>query len=269
MTELTQPRMGRPAGRAIAVIATLLAGAVHAADKPCPYENAENWKAAVPDRYEARAEYAFVEANPARPNVLIIGDSISMQYTPGVQKRLMSVANVYRAPNNCRSTRQSVDEIEIYLGCKDWDVIHFNWGIHDITHLNEDGKVAPPPAGSLQVPPDEYRANFEKLIARLQETGSRLIWATTTPIGQQTESRGYRRDADVQAYNDIAAELIVAEPVVINDLYALVKPRAEELLKDGVHFKSAGARVLAEAVSDSIRRVLSSPEDTPTTSAAE
>ena len=111
------------------------------------YSNPEAWRRAVPVKYRKRPEYAFVKADPDLPNVLLIGDSISMQYTMGVREKLAGIANVYRAPDNCRSTRQTRREIDKYLGEMRWDVIHFNWGIHDLTHLNASGKVASPPGG--------------------------------------------------------------------------------------------------------------------------
>ena len=89
---------------------------VPAADAGCPYANEIAWRDAVPVKYRKRAEFAFVKAEPTLPNVLLIGDSISMRYTAGVQKELKGVANVYRAPDNCRSTRQTLEEIETYLG---------------------------------------------------------------------------------------------------------------------------------------------------------
>lgn len=52
-------------------------------------------------------------ADPKLPNVLIIGDSISMGYTPLVRKMLQSTANVMhpmrpdgKAPVNCFSTAE-------------------------------------------------------------------------------------------------------------------------------------------------------------------
>lgn len=222
----------------------------------CPYESEEAWRDAVPERYEQRPEFAFVEADAGLPNVLLMGDSISMSYTVGVRERLDGFANVYRAPANCRSTRATLAEIETYLGCIEWDVIHFNWGIHDMTHLNDAGKVAPPPAGVPQVELDEYQENLETLLDRLQETGAELVWAATTPIGKKTEAKGYRRDRDVARYNAAVATLMKAEGISINDLYGVAKPRAEDLLSDGVHFNPSGRKVLAEAVADAIRAKL-------------
>jgi acyl-CoA thioesterase-1 len=145
--------------------------------------------------------------------------------------------------------------LDDYLGDGAWDVIHFNWGIHDITHLGEDGKVAAPPEGELQVPLVEYEQNIVALVERLKQTGATLIWASTTPIGMQTETKGYRRDRDVIDYNAAAARVMKAENILINDLYAIVKPRAEELLGDGVHFNDVGVQVLTDQVASVLRNV--------------
>jgi lysophospholipase L1-like esterase len=240
--------------RSLAVL--LLCSSAIVAGEPSPYRSKEAWQRAVPKNYQRRAEFAFVEADPRLPNVLIIGDSNSMRYTVGVRDRLKGTANVFRAPDNCRSTRQTLQQIEIYLGHLRWDVIHFNWGMHDLTHLNDAGTAAPPPAGKLQVPPDRYEQNLRKLIERLKKTKARLIWATTTPVGRKTEERGFRRDCDVVDYNAIAAEVMKASGVEVNDLYTLTKPRAEQLLSDGVHFNKAGQKLVAKTVAAAIRKQL-------------
>ncbi len=236
---------------------TLIAASVMASAEPdCPHSSKENWLQAVPKNYQSRAEYAFLEAKPNLPNVLIIGDSISMSYTVGVRKELAGLANVYRAPDNCRSTRQTLEFLDTYLGKIHWDVVHFNWGIHDLTHLSKAGKAAPPPAGKHQVGLDEYRLNLGKLIERLKKTDARLLWSSTTPIGQKAEAKGYRLDRDIVGYNAAAERVMQANAVEINDLYSLTKPRAEKLLSDGVHFNGAGTKILAGAVAGAIRSEL-------------
>lgn len=222
----------------------------------CVYSTLEAWQHAVPARYQKRPEYKFIHANPKLPNVLLIGDSISMSYTTAVRKKLEGLANVYRAPDNCRSTRQTLTAIESYLGQIKWDVIHFNWGIHDITHLNMSGKAAPPPEGQPQIPLEQYRNNMQKLFKRLHETDANLIWASTTPVGSKAEARGFRRNADVIAYNQAVSELLKKEAIRTNDLYSLVKPQAEKWLSDGIHFTRHGQSRLAKAVAESIEQSL-------------
>lgn len=217
--------------------------------------------AAPKSKHRDHPSFVQVEDVPGLPRVLLIGDSISMQYTFPVRKLLESKANVHRPARNCRSTRQTLEELDDYLGEGRWGVIHFNWGIHDLTHLNQEGKVAPPPDGKHQVPLEEYKRNVRTLVERLKQTGARLIWASTTPIGSRTESKGYRRDVDVVAYNAAAAEVMQAEGVIVNDLYALVKPRAEKLLGDGVHFTADGTTVLAGAVTGVICKALEDPRE--------
>ncbi len=226
------------------------------AEEPSPYGSKEAWQQAVPENYHRRPEFAFVETDADLPRVLLIGDSISMSYTVGVRQRLTGLANVYRAPDNCRSTRQTLAEIETYLGGVEWDVIHFNWGIHDITHLNDEGRAVPPPEGKHQVGLEQYKGNLRKLAERLRKTNAKLVWASTTPVGQKTEVKGYRRDRDVAAYNAAAVEVMTAEQIAINDLYARAKPHAEELLSDGVHFNRSGQEFLPEVVSEAIRSQL-------------
>ena len=77
----------------------------------------------------------FVKDDPALPRVLLIGDSVSRGYTAAVRKALAGKANVHRAPANCGPTASGIKHIDAWLtdhpGGEKWDVIHFNFGIHD------------------------------------------------------------------------------------------------------------------------------------------
>ena len=84
---------------------------------------------------------AEIEDAPNLPRVLIIGDSISMGYTLHTRKRLKGKANLHRPPTNCGPTTKGLEEIDAWLGEKSWDVIHFNWGLHDLKYMNEKGQL--------------------------------------------------------------------------------------------------------------------------------
>ncbi len=73
-------------------------------------------------------------ADPKLPNVLIIGDSISIGFARQVREKLTGKANVYRPmggnkPENCGDTTIGLAKIDVWLGQQKWDVIHFNWGL--------------------------------------------------------------------------------------------------------------------------------------------
>ena len=78
---------------------------------------------------------------PGLPRVLLIGDSISMGYTLPVRELLEGKANVHRIPTERRSDEERRREHREWLGDGKWDVIHFNWGIHDLK-IMEGGQTS-------------------------------------------------------------------------------------------------------------------------------
>lgn len=106
------------------------------------------------------------------PNVLLIGDSIAGGYLGGVQSRLKAVAHVERG-NSGGTTQNGLEAIERILGEREWDVIHFNWGLHDMTWQR---RMKPEDRGI-----EGYAVRLEQLVTRLRETKAKLVWATTTP----------------------------------------------------------------------------------------
>lgn len=190
---------------------------------------------------------APIEDVAGLPRVLLIGDSISMGYTLPVRKRLAGQANVHRIPANGGPTKNGVARLDAWLGAGKWDVIHFNHGIHDLRFMDD---------GKRQVGPEDYEANLRKMVARLKQTGARLIWATITPI-PDGELNPPRRFGSVADYNAIAARVMRENGVRINDLNAHVAPRFTELQTPrDLHYQPAGYEFLAEKVAAEILAVL-------------
>ena len=92
---------------------------------------------------------AFVnpEAASILPQVLIIGDSISIGYTEPVRENLKGSAEVFRPPVNCQHTGYGLSQIKTWLGTGKWDVIHFNFGIWDTHMLDAKGNLL---SGSME-----------------------------------------------------------------------------------------------------------------------
>jgi acyl-CoA thioesterase-1 len=193
--------------------------------------------------------FAPVADQPGLPRVLLIGDSISIGYTVPVQRALAGKANVHRIPENGADTTNGLNKIESWLGDSHWDVIHFNWGLHDL-------KVTP--EGGRQVPIDAYEKNLVALVARLKTTRAHLIWATTTPVPEGKQNPP-REASDLPRYNAAARRVMESQGVIIDDLYAAALPRLAEIQMPGnVHFNNAGWDELGTRVSAAIEAVLTS-----------
>ncbi len=198
---------------------------------------------------------AEIEDTPGLPRVLLIGDSISIGYTLDVRELLDGVANVHRPPTNCGPTTKGLEQIDAWLGDGKWDVIHFNWGLHDLKYVKpgSDGLADVAAEGSRQqVPLQEYQANLERLVERLKQTGAKLIWRTTTPVPEGADGRV---PGDAARYNAAALEIVQRHGIAIDDMYAYSMPRLKEIQRPAnVHFSPAGSRFLAEHVAEAIKQ---------------
>lgn len=204
-------------------------------------------------------------AKDTLPNVLILGDSISMGYTPVVTQRLKGKANVFRPTNekgraeNCAGTVNGVKNIDRWLkaGDRKWSVIHFNFGLHDLKRVQPDSKKnSNDPKHPRQSEPDAYRKQLTEIVAKLKKTKATLIFATTTPI-PAGGVKPHRDIADPERYNAIAREIMKANNIEINDLFALANPRQKEIMRPvNVHFTKQGSEVLGKQVAETIENVL-------------
>lgn len=180
----------------------------------------------------------FVQDDPKLPRVLLIGDSVSRGYTQATRAALAGKANVHRAPANCGPTASGLKNIEVWLGDGKWDVIHFNFGIHD-----------------RNTPVADYTQRLEQLVHRMQKTGARLVWAGTTPIPDDP-SKG-QRAASIVERNAAAAELMKKHDIAIDDLFGAITPHLAEMQNpNDVHFNAKGYDFLGRTVARAVETVL-------------
>lgn len=209
------------------------------------------------DVFEPRLREIIGQPRPLR--VLLLGDSISIGYTPHVRKALRGEAIVvrairgqdHRATENCEGTTKGVKELDRWLALDggDWDVIHFNFGMHDLKRVQPDsGKNSNNPKHPHQAGPAQYEANLREIVARLQKTGARLIFATSTPV-PEGGVRPHRDPLDAVRFNQIACDLMAEVGIEVNDLFQLVEDDERALQRPvDVHFTSEGSKALAKAV---------------------
>lgn len=181
----------------------------------------------------------FVPDDPKLPRVLLIGDSVSRGYTQATRKLLAGKANVHRAPENCGPTANGLKKIDVWLGTSKWDVIHFNFGIHD-----------------RATPAADYTKRLETLLTRMKATGANVIWATTTPVPPDTKD-GPIAATQIEEKNKIALEVMKRNSVAIDDLNAFITPHlAKAQNPKDVHFNSEGYELLGSEVARSIEAAL-------------
>lgn len=183
----------------------------------------------------------YVRDEPGLPRVLLIGDSVSRGYTQAVRKALAGRANVHRAPENCGPAANGLKKIEVWLGGGKWDVIHFNFGIHD-----------------KSTPVGDYTNRLEQLVARMEKTGAKIIWASTTPIPDDPAKK--QSSASIVERNEAAAGVMRRHGVVVDDLFAFITPHlARAQNPNDVHFNAEGYDLLGGRVAEEILKVLPAP----------
>ena len=135
-----------------------------------------------------------------------------------------------------------------------YDVIHFNWGLHDIDA-----------SAYAAVTPEQYAANMEEIYLKMKRyliAGGSMIWATSTPV--PPSYRG-RKNVDVLRINQQMAALFGPagkyNDVFVSDLYGTVVKRCNNrpnpngtypehhdcdvIQSNGVHMSAAGRQYTA------------------------
>ncbi len=224
----------------------------------CASASAAEKKAAPKTKRAPSPSLAKIEDVPGLPRVLLIGDSISMGYTIPVREKLKGKANVHRIPTNGGPTVNGLAHLKEWLGDSKWDVIHFNWGLHDLKYIgkNANERLDPKaPGAHMQVPLPEYEKNLRELVTQLKATGAKLIWCSTTPVLEGSDGRVA---GDEKKYNEAAARVMKDAGVPTNDLHAHAQSKIKEiqLPAGNVHYTQDGYKYLAEKVAAEIEAAL-------------
>ena len=200
--------------------------------------------------------------------VMLIGDSIRLNYQSVVEEELRDEYSVWAPTENCRFAKYTLVELPRYKAAfsqaefekedqakitptidkienlKYPDIIHWNNGLWDtgVTY-EEDGPLTPI---------DEYIRDMSIILRELRKMTDKIIFATITPV-----KPGTHQDNDViSEYNRRIIEFMKSENVVINDLGALVSENIDEyIFDDKIHLSESGKIACGKAVADIIRKV--------------
>ena len=214
-----------------------------------------------------RYQFRYIEPIANLPKVFIYGDSISVGYTEYVRAALEEKASVYRLHKNGQSSNEFIDNMEILRETMfqpslkggwnfEWDVIHFNVGLHDLKYLA--GRKLDKKKGILVSSLEVYEKNLIEMITYLNNTypKAKLVFATTTPVPEEVPGR---IAGDAAKYNEVALKVMKAYPeIIVNDLYTFSVPVLKEYAKKAgdVHYKNEGYRLqgieVAKVIGDAI-----------------
>lgn len=207
--------------------------------------------------------------SPKEPRILILGDSISMGYTPIVRQAFRNRAfvarpmNSHRGGENCAGTDKGIQSMDRWLsiGGGDWDVIHFNFGLHDLKHVHpETQKNSNDPNHPQQSSPDDYEQQLRQIVDKLKTTNAQLIFATTTPV-PEGGVRPFRDPKSPEIYNAIARKVMDENDVSVNDLYSLALENQASIQRPvDVHFTREGSELLGKQVVRKIEKALKTRE---------
>ncbi|MGJ8675978.1 MAG: SGNH/GDSL hydrolase family protein [Akkermansiaceae bacterium] len=197
------------------------------------------------------------------PKVLIIGDSISIGYTPHVVQLLKGDAIVKHHKGNAQHTGLGLEEIDLWIGETKWDVIHFNWGLWDLCYRHPKSKVQgrrDKVNGTITTSIELYEDNLDKLVTRLKRTDAKLIWAHTTVVPEEEAGRFV---GDDKKYNAAAARVMQKHGIAIDDLYSLTADFSPDLFKGpgDVHYTNDGYEKIAKQVADEILSIEKAEQD--------
>lgn len=180
--------------------------------------------------------------------VYVIGDSISIQYGPylqrylegimgyarkeGEEEALLNLDNPQGANGGDSSMVLSFLKGKVSSGGIDADLLLVNCGLHDIK--------TDPSTGAKQIPLVQYEKNLRAILQTVATLRSRFIWLKTTPCDETIHNRPgmtfHRFSADCIKYN-LAADRIMHDAGVPSiDLYTFTLNLGHNLYCDHVHF---------------------------------
>ncbi|MGZ0014789.1 SGNH/GDSL hydrolase family protein [Yeosuana sp. AK3] len=197
---------------------------------------------------------AFVDK---KSKILIIGDSISIGYTPYVQAYFSEKAIVSHNKGNAQHTGTGLEKIEEWLGEEQWDIIQFNWGLWDLCYRHPDSKEfgnRDKINGKPEFTVAEYASNLDSLVTIIKrKSTAKLIFVTTTYV---PENEPGRIESEVQKYNEATKVIMKKHGVAVNDIYnqSVIIHKSYGMGSNNVHYNEEGYEELGKLISDFLEK---------------
>lgn len=196
------------------------------------------------------------------PTLLLLGDSISLQYSSYLAKYLEACVDVHLLMRpvtqtvwqymtspvwkfaNVEDSSKLKEKVAAWLGGSSFDIILVNVGIHDVRR--DDGSFI---SGIDKV---RYRTNIGAIINNLKKKASRVFFVLTSPVFDRSSGRPFHEL--VGPLNAIASEVSASLGVEVLPVpHGISIGELRYFDRDGVHLNSVGADYFGESIAVQIR----------------
>ena len=169
--------------------------------------------------------------NTSMPNIVILGDSVSIGYTPVVAQIMAAEAMVQHSP---WAGDGGAEETAYGLQCLDYfirapsgadlspDILMFNFGIHDGVMFNNT-------VPGQSAPPDAYKSELTQIATQLKQQlpNTTILFALTSAfMCNETQ------DGCVRNLNNQAAEVMAALDIPTLDMHAVIADKCGPIPND-------------------------------------
>jgi lysophospholipase L1-like esterase len=207
----------------------------------------------APDACNDNTLVSSGKADPKKPNILVIGDSISIYWAPYAAAQLPQY-NVYHTYCNSEGTTNLLAHLSSYLtyAGKSWDLVIFDAGDWDI----------PPNADGISV--SEYQANLTVIGSEIKAHAAHTLFLTEpmvsasfTPV-QLGPDEFTLSNATITTYNEAAQSVMEGLGIPVLDLFSVSQPlfEANDYDSSGIHFNQAGDQFLGAAVASQVQEMM-------------
>ncbi len=182
-----------------------------------------------------------------KKQILLLGDSVRLQYQPVVAEKLADIAEISGPEENGRWSGYTLNSLRFWLPqLPPPDLVQWNCGLWDMGDDYQEGRHF--------YPLDLYEETCHRICHVLRKmTGNPelpLIIATTTPTLHGDHK-------DICQYNDVLKKVAAEENAIVNDLYAIVAPSKETMIcEDHIHLNERGIAAVAGQTADILRSAL-------------
>ena len=176
--------------------------------------------------------------------------------------QLNTSVHAVHSPGNACNANRGAHCIHNWLDNCAFDVVSYNFGIHDISHDQEHL--------TLPVYQETLGAITDALVECREQNGTKLIYVLTTPVptdgGNASAFPSHCANADVVRYNAAASAIMAAAKIPTVDMYAFVNRHCGlnyetcdySQGKGNVHFTPLGFTALAGRMATAIKGIVGS-----------